>query len=108
MIRSLFLLLAMSCAAAAEPIAPAQIKISDGDTIRVGDKRYRLVGFDTPEVHSRWRKVSEAEREKGFAARKRLKELVQSGPLDLTEVRCSCPERIIGTRNAITGGSVGC
>ena len=36
--------------ARAEPISPAEISVSDGDTIRAHGKTYRLVGFDTPEI----------------------------------------------------------
>jgi endonuclease YncB( thermonuclease family) len=37
-------------AASAEPLAPVDIKVSDGDTIKALGRTVRLVGFDTPEI----------------------------------------------------------
>lgn len=48
-----------------------QIVVLDGDTIRVGSDRVRLRGLDAPEL-------SEPE---GQAAKKRLEELLRSGPV---------------------------
>lgn len=80
----------------AEPIAPADVRVVDGDTIAVGTLRYRLVGFDTPELHGRgWCRVAEP---KARAARERLREIVAAGRLDLTEVACTCARGTAGTR----------
>ena len=44
-------LLLLNFAAWAEPIAPGEIEVIDGDTIRAyGVMVVRLVGFDTPET----------------------------------------------------------
>ena len=48
-----------------------QVRAIDGDTIRVGGERVRLRGIDTPEL-------SELE---GPAAKRRLDELLRSGPI---------------------------
>ena len=48
-----------------------QVRAIDGDTIRVGGERVRLRGIDTPEL-------SELE---GPAAKRRLEELLRSGPI---------------------------
>jgi endonuclease YncB( thermonuclease family) len=88
----------ITAVAAAEPIAPSEIHVTDGDTIRARGHTWRLVGFDTPEFHSRNRHVPQCELELARRAKARLQELVQAGGLTLTEVRCSCPERTIGTR----------
>jgi endonuclease YncB( thermonuclease family) len=76
--------------ALAEPIQPSEIKVTDGDTIRARGERYRLVGYDTPETWSLRRWVPAAERNLAKKARKRFKQLLKSGSLDLTEVPCAC------------------
>ena len=78
----------------AEPIAPADISITDGDTIRARGKTYRLVGFDTPEIE---RAKSPIERQLGAQAAARLEAIISKGNLDLTEVTCSCPPTTHGT-----------
>jgi endonuclease YncB( thermonuclease family) len=53
-VRKLFLVmfLALSCTASAEPIDSTEIRVIDGDTIRVRHKQpnARLVGFNAPET----------------------------------------------------------
>lgn len=84
-----------------ESATPAPVSISvhviDGDTISLGDGRpnVRLVGFNTPETGSRAR--CEAERQKGEAAGRRLRELVSNGRPDFQQVACSCPPGTEGT-----------
>jgi len=51
----------------------ATIIVIDGDTVRVDGKRYRLLGFDSPEIS--FAKCGR-EREAGYAAAARLKELI--------------------------------
>jgi len=101
MIRMLLLLLLAATPAVAEPIAPAAISVVDGDTIDVAPDRYRLVGFDTPEISTPRRRVGPDERALGMKASARLKEIIAAGGLDLQPVRCSCPDRKIadGTCN---------
>ncbi|GMO93553.1 thermonuclease family protein [Bradyrhizobium sp. TM239] len=78
--------------ARAEPISANAIHVVDGDTIDVGDQRYRMIGYDAPETGDvSWRGVSADEKALGQIARERLKELIRTGPLDLGEVPCSCP-----------------
>ncbi|MEH2536630.1 endonuclease YncB(thermonuclease family) [Bradyrhizobium sp. AZCC 1577] len=85
---------------AAKPIpAPASIsvRVIDGDTIGLEDGRpnIRLVGLNAPETGSRAR--CEAERQKGEAAKQRLRELVSGGRADFHQVACSCPLGTEGT-----------
>jgi endonuclease YncB( thermonuclease family) len=48
--RMAAMLMALLCTCSmASPIDPGDIQITDGDTIRVGPVRIRLVGFDAPE-----------------------------------------------------------
>ncbi|WP_271525244.1 thermonuclease family protein [Bradyrhizobium sp. CCBAU 53380] len=83
----------------------------DGDTIDLGPPqaqvRYRLVGFDTPETRTPRRKVSADERALGRLAKERLVELLHSGPVDLTEITCSCPPATIGTKRCNAGRKCG-
>ena len=87
--------------AAAAPIEPTDIQVTDGDTIRARGKTYRLVGFDTPEIARRAQ--CNAERILGHKAAIRLIEIVEGGDLDLTEVRCSCRPSHIGTKRCNDG-----
>jgi endonuclease YncB( thermonuclease family) len=95
-LRTLFLLAILSVPAIAEPIDPQDIRVIDGDTIRVYHEPpdVRLVGFNSPETR---RAVCEAEAELGAKATRRLRDLVRAGHLDFEYVRCSCPEGTQGT-----------
>jgi endonuclease YncB( thermonuclease family) len=48
----LILFVALSCPASAEPVGSSDIRVIDGDTIRVRQKQpnVRLVGFNAPET----------------------------------------------------------
>lgn len=46
----------------AQPIRAEAITAMDGDTIDVGPHRYRMIGYDTPEIITRRRKVSADEK----------------------------------------------
>ncbi|HXF89542.1 MAG TPA: thermonuclease family protein [Xanthobacteraceae bacterium] len=67
--------------AAARAIDPAALAVIDGDTIRYQGERWRLEGFDAPEIeHARCTQ----ELARGIAARSRLLALARSGaPLAL-------------------------
>lgn len=73
-----------------EPIAAAEVKVTDGDTVKARGERYRLIGFDTPETWSFRRFIWPSERALGKRARDRLKELLTTGLVDLTEKPCEC------------------
>ena len=101
MSRALLALLLMLIAfpAQADPIAPAKIVVTDGDTIRVGVRTYRLIGFDTPETS---RALCASERAKGYAATAALRRLIYSGQaLNLIEVPCSCAPGTLNTPSCI-------
>jgi endonuclease YncB( thermonuclease family) len=87
----------------AEPVSVDAITVIDGDTIRIGSDVYRMIGYDTPEVSTPRRKVSPDEKALATEAKKRFNELLNSGPLDLTEVPCSCPASIAGTKKCNHG-----
>ena len=85
-----------SCRVFAEPIVSSDIRVIDGDTIRVRHKQpnVRLVGFNAPETR---RAACEAERELGAKATRRLRDIVQAGNLDFEFVACACPPGTEGT-----------
>lgn len=110
--RRLIALAAAICAvlppsAYTNPIEFNSIRVVDGDTIDVGPHRYRLVGFDTPEISTPRRKVSADERALAVITKERFIELLRSGSLDLTEVDCSCPVGTIGTDKCNFGRKCG-
>jgi endonuclease YncB( thermonuclease family) len=72
------------------------ISVIDGDTISVARKpNVRLVGCDAPEAGTQAK--CDRERELAKRATTRLSELIAKGPVQLTYVRCSCPEETQGT-----------
>jgi endonuclease YncB( thermonuclease family) len=97
MMRSILVcLLACSWPATAAPIEPSDVRVIDGDTIRVYQKQpnVRLVGFNAPETR---RAACDAERELGAKATRRVRDLVRAGNLDFEFVACSCPAGTEGT-----------
>ena len=73
------------------------VRVIDGDTISLEDGKpnVRLVGLNAPETGNRAR--CEAERQKGEAAKQRLRELVSNGRPDFQQIACSCPSGTEGT-----------
>jgi hypothetical protein len=83
-----------------EPVAVSasiSVRVIDGDTISLGDgqSNVRLVGFNAPETGDR--ALCDAERHKGEAAKRRLRELVSSGSPAFRQVACSCKSGTEGT-----------
>jgi len=105
-LRTLLLLAIVSMPAIAEPIDPEDIRVIDGDTIRVYHQRpdVRLVDFYAPETR---RAACTAEAELGAKATRRLRDLIRAGNLDFIYVRCSCSERTQGTLPATMAGIAG-
>lgn len=56
----------------------------DGDTLALGNERFRLTGFDTPET---LQARCAAEKAHGLRAKARLAELVKRGPVRLERAR---------------------
>jgi endonuclease YncB( thermonuclease family) len=83
-------LLAAATHALAVPIDPSDVRVIDGDTIRVHHKRpdVRLIGFNAPETV---RAACAAEGALGAKATRRLRDLVRDSRLDFEFVACSCP-----------------
>jgi len=78
------------------PLAGHQVQVVDGDTIRVQgqDRDIRLVGFNTPETS---RVQCDVERERGYAAMRRLRSIVDTAQLELQPVSCACAPGTEGT-----------
>jgi endonuclease YncB( thermonuclease family) len=100
------LVAALATPASAEPIAPEDVRVIDGDTIRVFHEQpnVRLVGFNAPETR---RASCEVERELGAKATRRVRDLVREGDLDFVYVRCSCPAGTQGTQACNYGRDCG-
>ena len=83
-------LLLLSAPTLAAPIDAGDVRIIDGDTIRIYQKQpnVRLVGFNAPETR---RAACEEERELGAKATRRLRNLIRAAHLDFEFVACSCP-----------------
>src|SRR5215470_5253962 len=92
----LLLLLLITTPSLAEPINSDDIRVIDGDTIRVYHQQpnVRLVGFNAPETRNA---ACPAEFELGSKATRRLRDIIKTGNLDFTYIRCSCPQATQGT-----------
>jgi micrococcal nuclease len=86
------------------PIDPGRVEVIDGDTVRVADEVFRLLGFDAPETY---RARCASERDLGNRATFRLRQLVAGGGLDLERIACSCPAGTEGTERCNYGRSCG-
>jgi endonuclease YncB( thermonuclease family) len=86
----LLFLMPLGFGARADPISANDINVVDGDTVDAHGQRYRMIGYDTPEIATPRRKVGPDERAVATIAKERFAELLKSGTLDLTEVPCSC------------------
>src|SRR5262252_6324102 len=93
---TIIITLAIATRALAEPIDPSDIRVVDGDTIRVYHQQpnVRLVGFNAPETRNA---ACDAEAELGARATRRLHDLIREGHLEFQYVRCSCPPGTEGT-----------
>ena len=106
-IATVLLLLMLSVGAVSSaPIASDQVRVIDGDTIRLHHQKpdVRLVGFNAPETR---RAICEAERELGDKATRRLRDLVQSSKLDFEFAACACQPGTEGTQSCNYGRRCG-
>jgi endonuclease YncB( thermonuclease family) len=99
-------LLAIDDSSVATPIESHDIRVIDGDTIRIYHKQpsVRLVGFNAPETR---RAACTAERELCGKATRRVRELIRSAALDFEFIPCSCPAGTEGTASCNHGRRCG-
>ena len=83
--------------AVSAPISSDDVRVIDGDTIRLHQQKpdVRLIGFNAPETR---RAQCEVERGLGDKATARVRELVRSSKLDFEFVACSCQPGTEGTQ----------
>src|SRR5262249_12151802 len=83
-------------AGAPQSLSSHQIQIIDGETIRVSgqDRDIRLMGFNAPETSGA---RCDVERERGYAAMRRLRAIVDSMDLELQPMACACAPGTEGT-----------
>ena len=105
-IAAALLLLVLPDAVSSAPVTPDEVRVIDGDTIRIHHQQpnVRLVGFNAPETR---RAVCEAERQLGDRATRRLRDLVQSSRLDFEFVACACRPGTEGTPSCNYGRRCG-
>ena len=66
-------------AAQPERVAYSDIRVTDGDTLRLGDERIRIANIDTPEMPGRAQCAFEAD--KALAAKARLSQILAGGDI---------------------------
>ena len=91
---------------APQALSAGQVQVIDADTIRVGSREanIRLVGFSTPRTQGA---QCDVERERGYAAMRRLRSIVESASLELQQVACACPPNTEGTEACNAGRRCG-
>ena len=67
--------LTLTSGALAEPISVTDVTVVDGDTFDAHGQRYRMIGYDTPEVATPGRRVGPDERAVAMIAKERFVEL---------------------------------
>lgn len=94
----------VSACAVGPLLMPWPIVVVDGDTVDRWPLRYRLAGFDAPEIV---RAKCDAERSRGLLAKARLASLItQAGSVQLVPVRKRDPWGRVVARIEINGADV--
>lgn len=89
---------------APQVLSAGQVQVIDADTIRIRDANIRLAGFSTPRTQNA---QCDVEREKGYAAMRRLRSIVETTTLELQPMPCACPPNTEGTEACNAGRRCG-
>ena len=82
MIAATFALACASCAPLPKPVPLNEpCTVTDGDTIRCGDERIRLLAIDAPEMGGRCRKGRQCVAGDPLASKANLERAIENGPL---------------------------
>lgn len=101
MIRPLALLAALIAAAIVPGNARAEaVQLSDGDSFRLGDIRYRLHGIDAPELHQDCDDAKGNKWPCGIRARSELRRLIGTHPLECKAITVDRFGRVVATCHA--------
>lgn len=77
----------LALALAGTATAADRLSVTDGDTVRLGNERIRIIGLDAPELRAKCR----AERRLAERARDRLAELVDTDDIEI--IRSARPDK---------------
>ncbi len=107
MVAGMITVIALACASCAEP-PPAEpidmiCTVTDGDTIRCGDERIRLLAIDAPELPGHCRQGRDCVEGDPFAATRALEALLARGNLS---IRRAGQDRYGRTLAVVYAGSV--
>lgn len=92
---ALFAAALLPCAAQADPV-----QLSDGDSFRLGDMRYRLHGIDAPELHQDCKDAQGKDWPCGIKARSELRRLIGTYPVECKAVTVDRFGRVVATCTA--------
>jgi endonuclease YncB( thermonuclease family) len=76
------------------------VHLSDGDSFRIGDRRYRLHGIDAPELHQECKDSNGRNWPCGRRARSELRRLIGNHPLECQTMATDRFGRIVATCKA--------
>lgn len=73
------------------------VHLADGDSFRLGERRYRLYGIDAPELHQQCKDASGENWPCGTRARTELRRIIGTDPLECRAVTTDRFGRIVAT-----------
>ena len=98
--RLVFSAAVMMAALLPDGVRADAVYISDGDSFRLGDMRYRLQGIDAPELHQECKDHDGKNWPCGIRARAELRRLIGTRPVDCKAVTIDRFGRVVATCSA--------
>ncbi len=83
-----------------DPVRAEPVQLSDGDSFRLGDMRYRLHGIDAPELHQDCKDANGKSWPCGIRARSELRRLIGTHPVECKAVTVDRFGRVVATCQA--------